>query len=142
MLEKSREHVDHICTMLDEHRGADTIALYIGEASSFADYFVISTAASEGHLHGLFRRVQEYVKGQELPILNSLKQARSSGWILIDCGFLVIHLMTDESRNFYELERLWSHGEEVFHSSGASSPPASSDSSSGATNSSGPVSSS
>ena len=121
MSEKSRDHVDQVCTILDEHRGADTVALYIGEVSSFADYFVISTASSEGHLHGLFRQVHEYVKAQQLPVLNSLKQARNSGWILIDCGFLVIHLMTEDSRHFYELERLWSHGEEVFHSSSSSS---------------------
>jgi ribosome-associated protein len=122
--------VQRICSTLDEHRSRDTVGLYIGDMCSFTDYFVISTANSEAHLEGLFHQLIDYLKSNGIDPLNSLKQSRDSGWILVDCGFVIVHLMTEEMRNFYELEKLWFHGEQVFGSSGSASGSAQSSSSS------------
>jgi ribosome-associated protein len=119
-LSSEREHVDAIAALLEEHRGRDTVAMYVGEAASFTDYFIISTASSMGHLRGLHRQVEEHLHGAGIPPLNPHKRGSENAWTLLDCGFVVIHLMTDEMREFYDLEHLWFGGEVIYRSSTAS----------------------
>ena len=120
---EQKEHVDSIAGLLDEHRGGDTVAIYVGEAASFTDYFVIATASSMGHLRGLHRQLEEYLHEVGIPPLNRHKRGTENSWTLLDCGFVVIHLMTQDIREFYDLEHLWFGGEVVFRSeeSGSSS---------------------
>lgn len=113
-----KDHVDRIAGLLDEHRGRDTVALYVGEAASFTDYFVITTATSMGHLRGLHRQLEEYLHEAGIPPLNRHKRSDENAWTLLDCGFVVIHLMTEEMREFYDLERLWFGGDVVYRAAG------------------------
>lgn len=114
---ESKSHVDQIAALLDEHRGQNTIAMYVGDAASFTDYFVITTASSMGHLRGLHRQLEEYLHAEGIPPLNRHKRSDENEWTLLDCGFVVIHIMTDEMRDFYDLEHLWFGGEVVYQSS-------------------------
>lgn len=120
MLE-NESRIRDIAQHLSDHKGEDTVALYIGEASGFTDYFVITTVTSMGHMRGLVRQLGEHLRENGIVPLSRLKHVEENGWTLIDCGFVVIHLMTREMREFYDLERLWFHGKEVFHSSSSSS---------------------
>lgn len=109
-----REHVEAIAELLDDHRGTNTLAMYVGETASFTDYFVISTASSMGHLRGLHRQLEEYLHAEGIPPLNRHKRNDENAWTLLDCGFLVIHIMTEDMREFYDLEHLWFGGEVIY----------------------------
>ena len=92
---------------LDETGARDIVALDVSEQSSFARYFIIGGAVSAGQLRGLKRRAHERLGELGLRARQSPKRDDESGWLLIDCDDLIVHLMLDEQRQFYELEKLW-----------------------------------
>ena len=105
---------------IDEHQGIETRVIQVAEISSWTDYFVITTVRSTGHLKGMVRNLQGFIKEKDIPILHRHKKIHEEGWVLIDCGFMVIHLMNETMREFYELEKLWYTGDTVFQSSKSS----------------------
>lgn len=115
----NKDHVQGVAQLLSDYQGEHTVAIDISEQSAFTDYFIITTVRSTGHLQGLVRRIQEYLEETELEIPGSLKRPTDSGWTLIDFGFMVVHLMTKEKRDFYELERVWFEGRVVYEGSSA-----------------------
>ena len=108
-----REAALEVARLIDEHKGEDTVVLDISGVSSFADYFVISTARSSAHLAGLHRELDFLLKSQGIRARNGHKSGGESGWLLLDCGDFVIHLMEKEQREFYDLERLWFKAERL-----------------------------
>lgn len=105
---------------IHEHQGDETLVLDVSQVSSWTDYFIISTVRSTGHLKGLVRNIQIFLNKNNIPILHRQKKIHEEGWVLIDCGFMVVHLMDEDTRSFYELEKLWYSGETVFQSSKSS----------------------
>ena len=101
--------------LLQEHKAGEVIVLDLRELSSWTDFFVIAGATSPTHLHALERHVKEFAHEKGIEILRKSQrlhlQQRDSlsadEWRLIDMGTAVVHLLTDNARSFYELERLW-----------------------------------
>lgn len=108
-----------IARTLQDHNARDTLVIDIGEKCSFTDYFVISTVNSAGHLRGLIDRLEEAFAVHDIEPLRKPRRVQESGWTLIDCGFIVIHLMSEEMRSFYELEDLWFTGTVIFDERGS-----------------------
>ena len=91
---------------LDSKKGVDIRLLGITDISTLADYFLICTATSNTHVRALCDAVEEAMDaaGEEL---HSREGHRSGTWVLLDYGCVVIHVFTEETRQFYDLERLW-----------------------------------
>jgi ribosome-associated protein len=113
---KSRDAAIEVGRMIDEHKGNDTVVIDVHEQSSWTSFFVISTINSVGHLKGLTRQLKNLLSEQEVNVLHRHKRIAEDGWELIDCGFMVIHLMSEEMREFYDLEKLWFSGDMVYQS--------------------------
>ncbi|SIQ22265.1 ribosome-associated protein [Alkalispirochaeta americana] len=96
-----------VARFLDELGATDVIALDISSQSAFTDAFVIAEANSRGQLQGFQRQVEERLFELGLLASNHRKRGDESGWYLIDCGSVIVHLMLQEQREFYGLERLW-----------------------------------
>lgn len=111
-----RNNVLEIARLLEEHRGENVLSIYIGEMSGWTDFFIISTVRSRAHLKGLLRILNEFFSRNDIEPLNRHKGTLDEGWVLIDCGEFVIHLMDSERRAFYELEKLWFKSEVVYSS--------------------------
>jgi ribosome-associated protein len=112
-----RNEVLEIARILEDHRAQEVTALYIGEMSDWTDYFIISTVSSAAHLKGLLRRLEEFFDERSITPLTRRKLFdRESGWVLIDCGRFVVHLMDREHREFYELEKLWFRNKLIYSS--------------------------
>ena len=110
----SKEAALRAARLIADHMGEDTVVLDISALSGFADYFIISTARSSAHLAGLHRELSIFLKDQGIRLLNGGHKGRpETGWLLLDCGDFVIHLMEKEQRDFYDLERLWFKAERV-----------------------------
>jgi ribosome-associated protein len=116
----SREAAIAAARCIDAHKGEDTVVLALGEVSSVADYFVISTARSSTHLASLARELFQLFREEGVRPLNRHRRTAPSGWMLVDCGDVVVHLMEKEQREFYDLERLWFRAERVAYSSKSS----------------------
>lgn len=91
---------------------SDVLMLDIRELSDFADYFILATAATQRHLNELAERIEERVKTMGMRRLHREGKAQG-GWVLIDFPGFIVHLFTDETRRFYDLEGLWSEATEV-----------------------------
>jgi ribosome-associated protein len=87
--------------------GSDTVVLEVGEVLSIVEYFVITGASNTR----LVRSIAEEVEDQ-LKLLDGQGPIRVEGmnegsWVLLDYGDIVVHVFLDETREFYDLERLW-----------------------------------
>jgi len=109
----SRETALGVARLIQDHKGEDTVVLDISEVSSLADFFIISTARSAVHMAGLLRELGVFLRANGIQPLNRHKGREEKGWLLLDCGDLVIHLMDKEQRDFYDLEKLWFKAERV-----------------------------
>ena len=105
--------VKKIAAFIDEHNGQDTVVLDIAELNSWTDYFIISTVTSSGHLRGLLNQLCQLLEEENLVLQHRHKKADDDRWVLLDCGYVVIHLMNQEARDFYNLEKLWFSGQKV-----------------------------
>jgi ribosome-associated protein len=81
---------------------------------------VITTARSSAHLSGLQKELSRFFADTGMKALNRHKGVTDLGWLLVDCGDIVIHLMEKEQREFYELERLWFKAARIPYSSKSS----------------------
>ncbi len=100
--------------LIADHKGEDTVVLDLRGVSPIADFFIIATARSGAHLAGLQRELFGFLREAGIRPLNSGHKGRGeTGWLLLDCGDFVIHLMEKEQRDFYDLERLWFKAERV-----------------------------
>jgi len=99
--------------LLSDHKGEDTVVLDITEICAFADFFVITTARSAAHVAGLLRELIEFFRARGIQPRGHHRHAAVNGWLLLDCGDFVVHVMEKEQRDFYELERLWFRAERI-----------------------------
>lgn len=116
LLAEKREHVIRISTLLADARAKDTVALDVHEMSGFADFFVIATVTSQGHQRGLVLQLDELFRERGIEPIHPRRRNSEVGWVLIDLGFVIVHLMNEEMREFYELERLWFGAKEIYSS--------------------------
>ena len=97
---------------LDSKMGVDIRLIEITDVSTLADYFLICTATSSTHVKTLCDAVEEAMDGIGEPMA-SREGHRSGTWVLMDFGCVVVHVFTQETRAFYNLERLWQDGKQV-----------------------------
>ena len=97
---------------LDDKKGMDIKLLRIDEVSSLADYFLICTGTSNTHVRTLCDYAEYTLEQLGEPMLGR-EGHRGNSWELLDYGSLVVHVFTQEAREFYSLERLWADGEAV-----------------------------
>ena len=97
---------------LDSKKGIDIKLLRIDEVSSLADYFLICTGTSNTHVKTLCDYA-EYTLEQLGEKLLGREGHRGNSWELLDYGSIVVHVFTQEAREFYSLERLWADAEQV-----------------------------
>jgi len=115
MATKSNEQkAIEIAKLMEDGKGKDTVLMDISELNSWTDYFVITTVSSSTHWQGLYKQIKEYIKDNDLEIhLTNKKSPDGDDWNLIDLGPIVVHLMSESAREFYDLEKLWHAGEKI-----------------------------
>lgn len=91
----------------DGRRAEDIIALKVDEISPMADYFVIMTGGSDRQVQAITNAIVEKAHEEKLKI-GSVEGKNQAQWVLIDLGDVVVHVFREETRQFYNLEKLWS----------------------------------
>ncbi len=97
---------------LDAKKGMDIKLLKIDKVSSLADYFLICTGTSNTHVKTLCDYAEYTLEQLGEPMLGR-EGHRGNSWELLDYGTIVVHVFTEEARQFYNLERLWADAETV-----------------------------
>ena len=108
----AKEVAYEVTKALDSKKGMDIKLLKIDQVSSLADYFLICTGTSNTHVKTLCDYA-EYTLEQLGEKLLGREGHRGNSWELLDYGSLVVHVFTQEAREFYSLERLWADAENV-----------------------------
>ena len=95
---------------LDEKKGKEIAAIEVTEQTTLADYFVIATGSSNTQITALSGSVEKALPEQagEDPLRR--EGYRDGTWVLLDYGCVVVHIFSEEAREFYSLERLWHDG--------------------------------
>lgn len=111
-----------IANLLEDGKAEDLAVIEVTKLTSCADFFVIATIHSSAHWHGLEKQVKDYARDNDMQIhLTHNKTASGDDWNVIDIGNVLVHLMSKDARNFYELEKLWYAGRFVKGGSGENS---------------------
>ena len=101
-----------VAKALDEKKGMDIKLLRISDVSSLADYFLICTGTSNTHVKTLCDYAEYTMEQLGEPMLGR-EGHRGNSWELLDFGSVVVHVFTEEAREFYALERLWADAEKI-----------------------------
>lgn len=110
-MKNTEEKAIEIAKLMIDGKGKDVTLLDISGLNSWTDYFVIVTVNSSAHWQGLYKQVKEYIKENDLEIhLTNKRSPDGDDWNLIDLGPIVVHLMSEQARHFYDLEKLWHSG--------------------------------
>ena len=108
----AKEVAYEVTKALDSKKGMNIKLLRIDHVSSLADYFLICTGTSNTHVKTLCDYA-EYTMDNLGEKLLGREGHRGNSWELLDYGSVVVHVFTEEAREFYALERLWADGEQV-----------------------------
>ena len=94
---------------LDEKIGKDISILNISNVSSFADYFVICSAPSNTQVKSLTENVTDKVKKTFTRLPLGRENDAKNRWNLIDYGDVVVHILHQEDREAYAIEKFWNN---------------------------------
>ena len=102
-----KEMISIAVKALDGKQGKDIKALRSADQTTLADYFIICNGTSNTQVRALADAVEEAMsKAGEEP--HHIEGHRGGQWTLMDYSSVVVHIFTEEGREFYGLERLWS----------------------------------
>ena len=106
------EVMQAIVKALDSKKARDITVLKTDKITILADYFVICTAGSTTQIKTLYDAAGKALSELgEAP--RSTEGYRDGGWILQDFGCVILHIFLEETRRFYDLERLWRDAEQI-----------------------------
>lgn len=95
-------------TALEDLKAVNTVSLEVSKLTDVMDYLVICSGTSNRHVKSLADNVcMEAKKAGQRPL--GVEGEDAGEWVLVDFGDVVVHVMLPATRDFYDLERLWSH---------------------------------
>ena len=93
---------------LDSKKGQNIRAVKVDDLTVIADYFVIATASSSTQVRALAEEVEYQLDLKNQPVHHI--EGRSTNWILLDYGSVIVHVFHREARDFYGLDQTWADG--------------------------------
>lgn len=97
---------------LDEKKARNISVIDISGISVIADYFVIATAENARQTQALCDNVEEQL-GKAGYACSQIEGKAGTNWILMDYQDVIVHIFDEESRRFYDLERIWRDGKQI-----------------------------
>ncbi len=106
-----KEQMGIIFDALEDKKATDIVMLDLTSVSDSLDYFVICSATSQPQMNALERHVLEKLLEVDVRAVNV--EGPSPRWVLINLGAILVHIMTPETRDFYDLEGLWADAKQI-----------------------------
>jgi ribosome-associated protein len=91
----------------DDKKGEDTVVLLVGEVLAITGAFVITSAPNTRLVRTLADEIEKQIKEDGGPSPRRVEGLRDLSWVLLDYGDFVVHIFLDETRHFYDIERLY-----------------------------------
>ncbi len=96
-----------IIEKIEDMKGRDIEILNITGKASFADYMIVCSGNSNRHVKSLAQSIAAECRAEGLEPLG-MEGNDVGEWALVDLGNVIVHIMTDSTRDLYQLEELWS----------------------------------
>jgi ribosome-associated protein len=91
----------------EDKLGQRTDAFFVGDVLAITDWFVITSGRNNRQVRAIVDGIEEAVTRAGGPKPVRIEGRDTMSWVLMDYGFFVVHVFTDEAREYYDLERLW-----------------------------------
>lgn len=91
---------------LGDLKAQNVVVLDVKKVTSVTDYMIIASGTSSRQVAALARNVQDVAREQGMPPL-SIEGLDAGEWVLVDLGDILVHVMQPQTRELYELEKLW-----------------------------------
>ena len=106
---EEKERVIKLLELLDNKKAMEIIAIDVADKTIVADWFVIASGASVIQVKAICDEVLE--KYPEIGLTLRRKEGYTEGrWIVLDFGYVLLHIFYPEEREYYNIERLWTDG--------------------------------
>lgn len=106
---EERANVLRLLRMLDDKKAGDIIAIDVADKTIVADWFVICSGASVLQVKAICDEVLD--RYEEIGLTLRRKEGYTEGrWIVLDFGYVLLHIFYPEEREYYNIERLWTDG--------------------------------
>lgn len=90
-----------------DKKGADIVALEVGEVLGYTDYFIVCSGNTARQTKGIHDGIHQSLKDDHGLLPRRVEGVREATWILMDYLDVVVHIFTPDARDFYRLEQLW-----------------------------------
>jgi ribosome-associated protein len=101
-----------ISQIVADRKAMDVVVLDMADASSITDYFFICSGGSQRQVQAIADAIDEQLKQAGSTSLG-VEGYREGHWILMDYGDVIVHVFSQETRDFYDLERLWANAPKI-----------------------------
>jgi len=108
----TEEKTTLISQIVADKKAMDVVVLDMADASSITDYFVICSGGSQRQVQAIADAIDEQLKQAGITSLG-VEGYREGHWILMDYGDVIVHVFSQETREFYDLERLWANAPKI-----------------------------
>lgn len=98
-----------VAKTLDEKKADDIELIEISELTILAEYFAIASASNTTHVKALADEIEFQLKQKGL-YTQRIEGYAAANWIVLDYGSVIVHIFYQETREFYNLGRLWQDG--------------------------------
>lgn len=96
----------------EDKKAENIVLLDVHSVTTITDYFVICEGSNDRQLNAISENIlEELAKTGQKPTLK--EGTPQSGWMLLDYGYVVVHIFTPERRSYYQLEKLWNEASTV-----------------------------
>lgn len=111
---ESKHLAELICEFAEKKKGQDIVILDMTKVTDITDYFVLITGASPPQLKAIMNEIQAGIKAADLAP-HGAEVLPSSTWNVLDFFDVIVHVMSEEAREFYNLEGLWKDAPKTRH---------------------------
>jgi len=104
---QGKELKDFIVEQLEEIKAKEILVIDVSEKTTIADYMIICSGTSTRHVKSIAIQMVKELKEKELQPLG-VEGDDAGEWVLVDSGDVITHVMQPITRDYYQLEKLWS----------------------------------
>ena len=109
---ESKQLMEQIVKFADDKKAKNITVLDISEFTTLTDYFVICEGGSSTQIKAIVDEVEEKLSEQGIKV-RGIEVFSTADWILMDYNDVVLHVFTEQSREFFNIENLWSDAKQV-----------------------------
>jgi ribosome-associated protein len=102
----NKDLIDITLQALDDVKALDVIVFEVSKLTSISDYMIIASGKSKRQVAALADKVVEAAKKNNVKPLG-IEGKTEGEWVLVDLGDVIVHIMYPETREYYQLEKLW-----------------------------------